>query len=136
MRSPVAIQLRHDAAGGKESVPDSIFYRLLLGAVPRRRDFMSKTEQGESLRPPDTAYRRRLHSGISVYIDLDHAIAKTAQLRPRHAAVATLRLREGDQVTMEQTGRDPLHWTLWADAELLLSRVDSIKIVSVAEQRP
>jgi hypothetical protein len=103
-------------------VADRVFYRVVLGSRPVWGDFTSKAERGEPLRPPDTAYRRRLHAGVSVYAELDHAIGRATQLRPAHAAVAMLRLRESDIVEMEQTGRDPLHWTLWAAAELLLSR--------------
>ena len=117
-------------------MPERTYYRLILGTVPVIDDFRSKFARHEPLRPPITPYRQRLHAGVSMFIDEAHAVAKLAQLRPPHAAVAMLRLGDDDPVEAQQTGRDPLHWTLWAPAELLLARVHSILIGAQQENQP
>ena len=102
-------------------MPERIFWRIVRSNPPIVWDFRSNQERRR--RPRDTNPETlRLWSGLSVYASME-AARRTARSFPRIGSfLAQVRLENEDDVRVEKT-LGPDHFTLWGDADFLLTRV-------------
>jgi hypothetical protein len=104
------------------------YWRIVRADPPTEGDFLSNAARGR--RPPDADPETiRLWNGLSAYGSED-AARRTARAFPRIGTfLAAVGIEDGDPVRFEKTlGFE--HYTLWGDATLLPSRVQSISPVS------
>ncbi len=111
------------------------FYRCVFTYPLVREDFMSKAALGERLRSPDTAKRRQLFAGVSVYTDIEIARAQALRLNPSTAYLAELQNPDDGPIAYKHSFRIEAHYTLWASPEDLLRRVVSVIQVSFSTER-
>jgi hypothetical protein len=96
------------------------------------RDFQSNAEKGIELNST-SAEAARLHDGISVFRTLSQA-RKTARRRAPwrgRGYIAQVDIPASADVRVERTLKSAGHYTLWADAESLLSWVAGVEPVIV-----
>lgn len=109
--------------------PARVFYRLVERVPPTPRDFMSHEALGVLPKGPLSSRARDRWRGVSVH-DVRGAVMVKGNDSPWLGGyVAELRVPHGVTVRFEQTGRDPSHYTLWADPAELLSWVVSVEPV-------
>jgi hypothetical protein len=101
------------------------FYRIVRTDPPTLRDFQSNAEIGKEPRRPLTRREQSLWRGLSVYGSLEAALASRAKYPRLGGFIARIRVAPDVMIRVEQTGRDPEHYTIWAPALLLLSLVDA-----------
>jgi hypothetical protein len=106
--------------------PARLLYRIVLTDPPMLRDFMSYERLGVAPRRPLSPRDRDRWRGVSHYATRPAALA-AARTNPRLGRhVAAVRIPPDADIRIEQTGRDPDHFTVWADAALLLGWVVSV----------
>jgi hypothetical protein len=106
-----------------------LLYRLVQSDPPTIRDFMSYEALGAQPRRPLTMRQRDHWRGVSHYTTASAARAR-ARISPHLGAyVALVRVPEGGVARVEQAGRDPDHYNVWADAADLLRWVVSAEPV-------
>jgi hypothetical protein len=109
--------------------PPRIFYRLVGSDPPTHRDFMSYEALGIRPRRPLKARQRDQWRGVSHYATPAAARVR-ARLSPHLGAyVARVRIPAGAPVRIEQGGRDPDHYTVWAEPAELVGCVVSVEPV-------
>ena len=87
---------------------------------------MSHEALGIPPRRPLSRRERDLWQGVSVHDSLEAARTKGTMSPWLGRYVAEIRIPEDVVVRIEQTGRDRSHYTIWADADDLLSWVVSV----------
>jgi hypothetical protein len=109
--------------------PPRVLYRLVQTDPPTLQDFMSYEALGIRPRRPPTTRQRDQWRGVSHYATL--AAARTrARISPHLGAyVALIHIPDGVSVRVEQAGRDPDHYTVWAEPADLLGWVVSVEPV-------
>jgi hypothetical protein len=109
--------------------PPRVFYRLVQTNPPTLRDFMSYEAVGIRPRRPLTARQREQWRGVSHYGTAAAARAR-ARISPHLGAYIALVQVPGEAtVRVEQAGRDPDHYNVWADPLDLLGWVVSVEPV-------
>jgi hypothetical protein len=109
------------------------FYRLLRSNTPALSDFMSYEALDVPPRRPLTARQRDQWRGVSFYATLAAARLR-AQLSPQLGShIAEVRIPTDAPVRIEQAGRDPDHYTVWAEPGDLRDWVVSIEPVERLE---
>ena len=105
------------------------FFRIAQSNPPSLRDFMSYEELGIPPRRPLSALDRDRWRGVSHYAT--YAAAEWAALAiPRLGGfIVTVRIPMDGSVRVQQTGRDPDHFTIWASAESLHGWIVSFRPV-------
>jgi hypothetical protein len=106
--------------------PPSVLYRLVRNMPPTQRDFMSHEALGVPPRRPLSDEDRRLWKGVSHFDSLDVAFTRGMTSPWLGDFVATVHIPVSAAAHIEQTGRDPSHFTVWSTAESLLSWVASV----------
>jgi hypothetical protein len=103
-----------------------VLYRLVQTDPPTIRDFLSNEELGRRPRRRLSGRDRERWRGVSHY-DSVAAATVTGRASPWHGPyIAAVRIPAGGPVRVEQTGRDPSHYPVWADAAVLLSWMMSV----------
>ena len=102
------------------------FYRMLEKRLAELDNFMSNAELGIEPKRPLSPREMDRWRGISVM-----ATPQSARRRMRvspwlGAYVAVIEIPSDGRVRVEQTTRDPDHFTIWADAHDLLSWVVAV----------
>jgi hypothetical protein len=110
-----------------------VFYRIVWTNPPTAEDFKNYFELGRE--PKDDPEWNRLASGLSMYADLSYARSK-ANRHPwkGNCYIAELRLPNGHQFRIEQSGPKGKHYTLWGDGDLLRSLV--VRLLPVRKGAP
>lgn len=107
------------------SEPDAarMFYRLVVTNPPTLKDFMSYDVLGIGLVDPDEE-SIRLSMGISVFRTEAQA-RRTARRRRFRGTffIADIVIPPDVNVQVERTTKNPGHYTLWADADMIASWV-------------
>jgi hypothetical protein len=100
------------------------FFRFVRSEAPELADFKSQGALGKTMRLPGD--RQAWNHGVSVYDDFDAACAVAVKIRygpGSFIAEIVLPLDHGLEVV--QTGRDEHHYTIYAEAEILLGYVNT-----------
>lgn len=108
---------------GDDEQPPRVVFRIVRSDPPTENDFRSRAGLGLGLLV-DTALGRELHEGLSVLSSEAEARSLAKEFPSLGRFVAVLRVPEGAR--LERTLRRAGHWTIWADAQLLL---DSVAVV-------
>ncbi len=106
-----------------------VFYRLVQSDPPTLQDFMSHEAIGILPRRPLSSRGRDIWRGVSHHDTRDPAMAKASASPWLGRYVAEIRVPPEAAVRIEQTGRDPTHYTIWAHSAALLSWVVSVEAV-------
>lgn len=97
-----------------------VFFRFVRGKVATLDDFKSQGALGRTLR--SRGDERAFNEGISVYDDFDQAREVAAAIRFRRGSyLATISLLVDHHIEVVQTGMNEHHFTIFADAERLLT---------------
>ena len=108
-------------------------YRLLRSNPPTMSDFMSYEALGIPPRRPLTARQRDQWRGVSFYAT-PAAARLRAQLSPQLGNhIAEVRIPDDAPVRIEQAGRDPNHYNVWAEPNDLRGWVVSIEPIERLE---
>ena len=107
-------------------LPPLDLYRLIRTDQATLEDFKSHEELGIPPRRRLSRRERDLWRGVSHQSSLESALAKATVSPWLGDYVAAVRIPYGVTVRIEQTGRDPFHYTVWADPADLLSWVVSV----------
>ncbi|HET7603710.1 MAG TPA: hypothetical protein VFK36_11880 [Gemmatimonadales bacterium] len=100
------------------------FFRFVHGESPRLEDFMPQGALGKAMRIPGD--QRAWDHGVSVYDDFEAACAVAARIRYGPGSyIAAISLPEGHGLEVVQTGRDEHHYTIYAEADVLLGYVNA-----------
>lgn len=95
------------------------FFRFVHSEAPELADFTSQGALGKTMRLPGD--RRAWDYGVSVYDDFDAACAVAAKIRYGPGSyIAEIRLPADHGLEVVQTGRDEHHYTIYAEADVLL----------------
>jgi hypothetical protein len=114
-------------------LPPVVLYRLIRAERATLKDFMSHETLGV---PPRRRLSRRDRDrwrGVSHQSTLESAISKATDSPWLGQYVAEVHIPHGAAVRIEQTGRDPFHYTVWADPDDLLSWVVSVTRIPTVE---
>jgi hypothetical protein len=99
-----------------------VYYRFVRGQVVTLDDFRSQGALGRTLRSPGD--ERAFNEGVSVYDDFDQACEVAASIRYRRGSyLAVISLPADHAIEVAQTGRNPHHFTMFAEAETILALV-------------
>lgn len=102
-----------------------VFYRVVQANPPTLEDFTSHVALGKAPMSADPV-RRRMAEGLSVYATFRQA-RRNARSFPGHGGfIAELVLPDDTPVTVERTGHQPGHHTIWGDPAALLRTVVSV----------
>ena len=106
-----------------------ILFRLVQTDPPTIRDFLSHEALGLAPTRPLTVRQQDQWRSVSHY-----ATVEAARLRARLSThlgtyVARIHVPGGVSVRVEQSGRDPLHFSVWAEPADLLGWVVSVEPV-------
>ena len=99
----------------------SRFFRIIQGDQPNRWDFMSNEARGIPPRRPLTPRDRDLWRGVSYMATLESARERVQSSPWLGLYIAEIVVPSDAAIRVEQTTRHPLHYTLWADADAMLS---------------
>jgi hypothetical protein len=117
--------MTEDEAVGGSTGDTRTFYRITRRNPPRSRDFWSNARKGR--RPTSESPQfLRLWEGVSVYDSEEWAREQALGLPAMGGFIAALRIVCGDRIRCEQTGRDPHHFTLWGEPEILIGCIVSV----------
>lgn len=106
--------------------PARLFYRIVSTDPPTCRDFMSYEALGVPPRRPLSPTDRDRWRGVSHYATRAAAEAAARSAPRLGTLLAAVQLPPDAAVRVEQTGRDPDHFTIWAEAVALLGWVVSV----------
>lgn len=125
-----------DTGSGELTGDVLILYRIVEHNPPTQDDMRSYQELGISLRV-NTPDALRRSSGISLFDTLQRARAFAAG-PPWHGAgfIAELRIPAGAPVTVERTGRQRGHHTLWGAPDAILSYITRVVSIRGEEEAP
>ncbi len=107
------------------------FYRIVWTDPPTQEVFLSHLDRGVVVRVED-AEIRRLASGLSVFRTLGQA-RRNARKRPPwfgRGHIARIVIPAGKGVIIERATNTAGHYTIWGDANVLMSFVDEIEPVT------
>ncbi|MFN8633086.1 MAG: hypothetical protein U0893_04465 [Chloroflexota bacterium] len=102
------------------------YYRIVQHGIVRRRDFASYGELGVQPKRPLSPREQDRWWGISVFSSEEFAIQRSDDSPFLGRYLAVLEIPHNATPRIEQTGRHPGHYTIWARAEDLLGWVISI----------
>ena len=105
------------------------FYRIAQSNPPSERDFMSYEELGIPPRRPLSPVDKDRWRGVSHYATYTAAEAAALAMPRLGRFIVTVRIPADASVRIQQTGRDPDHFTIWATAAALLAWIVSIRPV-------
>ena len=98
------------------------FYRFVRSETPELADFKSQGALGKTMRLPGN--QRAWNHGVSVYDDFDAACAVAARIKYGPGSyLVEIRLPTDHGLEAVQTGRDEHHYTIFAEADVLLGYV-------------
>src|SRR3954466_13930857 len=100
--------------------PRRRLYRIIASDPPTRDDFLSYVEVGKELpegATPDVVDR---WEGISMYDSEERARAVAIRFG-FGTHIATLDLKDHGRLRIRRTGRRPGHYTVWGDADVMLT---------------
>lgn len=120
------------SVGADPVIPLNAVYRIVWTDPPTVEDFLSDVDRGIEPRRPLPAESVQLLSGISVYRTPGQA-RRTARKVPPWLGrdyIARLVIPLGASVRLERTTKSAGHYTIWADAEDLLSRDERVEPVT------
>jgi hypothetical protein len=104
------------------------FFRITRSNPPTLNDFLSNTARRR--RPPRRDARTlRLWDGVSVFDTEDSARRQAQRIPAIGGYIAAVQFPAAGPVHYEQTGNDPHHYTVWADAVYFLAQVTSVSPV-------
>lgn len=106
-------------------------FRIVNDNPPGESDFKTYAERGQ--RPfRDDPVLLHLMDGLSVMDSLDAARRK-GQGKPwkSRGYIAELLLPEQSAITIEQTTKDPHHFTVWGDEEIIRNSI--VRVVPIEE---
>ena len=107
-----------------------IVYRIVVTNPPTDADYMTYEQLGKAL-DRDDPESVRMRSGYSVYLQFNHARDRGRRFSWKsNCFVAEYVLSDDDDYELEQTSRNPKHYTLWCDESLLRGRERRITPVS------
>jgi hypothetical protein len=104
----------------------TIYHRIVKSAHPSARDFLSYELLGIPLPPNPTDEQIRIHSGTSVYATEAQARRKARGIPSLGRFIAVLEIPDDASVRAERTTNSGGHYTLWGQAESLVSYVTSV----------
>lgn len=109
-------------------------YRIIETDTPRVHDMRSYLDLGIPLRA-NTPEARRRASGISLFSTMQQA-RKVGAGPPWFGVgfIAALRLPDDAPVTIERTGRQPGHHTLWGSPDVILGYVARVVPIRSEEE--
>jgi len=108
-----------------------IVYRIVLTNPPSAEDFKSYQELGKTAHRTNSDTERMM-SGLSVYLSLGYARRMGKRFPWKgNCFVAELELSDDRDFTLEQTGENPKHYTLWCSGDVALASLR--RVVSVKE---
>lgn len=102
-----------------------VLYRIVHHDPPALDDFLSNAALGRVLRRP-TPETERWWRGISTCAEEQQARLRAQQAPRLGRYIARLEIPTDAPVTVEQTGADPGHHTIWGNPALLLSYVVAV----------
>jgi hypothetical protein len=102
------------------------FFRIVGSDPPTLHDFLSNTALGRQPRYPLDVEARELWDGISVYASWARARRKAGTSPWLGSFIAELRIPPDTSVVARRTTTSREHWTLWAEAQVLLDCVVSV----------
>jgi len=97
------------------------FFRIVGSYPPTESDFYSYEQLGISVARTN-ARTLRLQQGVSFYATLERAVRQAQQYPHLGSYIAIMEI-DNERVTVEQSGRDPAHYTIWAEPLALLDTV-------------
>jgi hypothetical protein len=100
-------------------------YRIVASDLPTRDDFLSYAELGKELPRDATPDITDRWEGISMYDSEERARAVASRFG-LGARVAALDLPDDGRFRIERTGRRPGHYTIWGNADVLLTFVVAV----------
>ena len=100
-------------------------YRIVHHDPPEPADFLSNAALGKVLRRP-TPETERWWRGISTSATEQQARVRAQQAPRLGGYIARLEIPSTASVTIEQTGRDKGHHTVWGDPALLCGFVVAV----------
>jgi hypothetical protein len=106
-----------------------VYFRIVETNPPTRYDFLSNEARGIVPRRPLTPRDRDRWHGVSHFMSYEAASSRIGDSPWLGNHVATIELPAHALVRIEQTGRDLQHFTVWADADDLLSWVASVEAI-------
>ena len=106
--------------------PPRRYFRIVQFDPPTLFDFLSNEAQGRRPRYPLDADAQRLWEGVSVYESWSRARRKAGVSPWLGSFIAELHIPDHAPVHAERTTTSRGHWTLWADAEVLMACVVSV----------
>lgn len=115
------------------SAEERRFYRLVRVKDVRRDDLASNTELERVPRRPLSREQQDLWDGLSVFESIELAVAHYRRSRQLGRYALEISLRPTDALRMRRTTDTPGHWTIWADTDVLVSRVTAIIAVDGSE---
>gem|GEM_PF-808314 len=117
-------------------IPLNVVHRIVLTDPPTLDDFQPNAERGIEPRRPIPVEFVRLESGISVYRTMAQARRTARKYPPWFGGgyVARIVLPESANVRIERTTKSAGHYTLWADADTILSWVDDVEPVTATKE--
>jgi len=122
-----------DGHGGDDRSGMRRFYRIITGPTPIRADFLSDQDAGKP--PPRNPDRVRYWRGRSFFATVEAARDTIAARQERATArglmsprayIVEVTISPAAPIVYEQSGRNTEHYTLWGDADALLTRVTDV----------
>jgi hypothetical protein len=101
-------------------IPRQRFYRIVTAMDPPRDDFASYGELGVKPKRPLSPREEDRWWGLSVFSTEEAATQRSDDSPWLGRHIATIEIPLNAQVRIQQTGRNPYHFTIWAPAEHLL----------------
>jgi len=117
-----------------EQLPLRVFYRIVWTNPPTIHDVQANPSLLTRPRVGNPEYLR-LQTGISVFRTLAQA-RRTAIARPPWSGdgyIARIVIPDDAEFRIERTTKSRGHYTLWADSKAILSWIDAVEPVKIAE---
>jgi len=109
-----------------------IFYRVVQSDPPTLSDFTSHAALGKAPATNDPA-RQRMAEGLSVFATVNQARRNARSFRAHGRYIAEVVI-DDESLTVERTGRQPGHHTIWGDPAALLR--STARVLPVWTDRP
>jgi hypothetical protein len=110
------------------------FYRIVTNDPPEESDFYSYERLGISVARPSAEPIRR-QQDISVYSTIERAVRRARQYPHLGSFIAIMEI-DDERILVDQTGRNPAHYTILANPiALLRAVVDTIRVWNLCCRR-
>jgi hypothetical protein len=100
------------------------YFRIVSSNPPTESDFYSYERLGITT-TRSTAHILRRRQGVSVYSSLERATRQAKQYPNLGSFIAVMEI-DDERTAIEQTGREPEHFTIWAEPSELLQTITAI----------